>query len=318
MAYTIGTANNVGDLVAAWDTALSTAGFSNTAGVWSKGTLNVRLSSSATMLHLDMSATTNVVPLMGGSMGGNSLMYGITYPCTYRIFSLTGSGAETYMLSVRFANLIEFQHIAFGFIQDKVGSYTGGEWCTATYANNTSFPALAVSSGAGVSQPSSESGGSTGESYCHHAGFFIEQTTQPNYGSDWISPHSWLRCDVEGAPGTVAVPDTNGSYTGSILMLRYAKLPLMRGLNTWNKQATLVPLHLWMYRPSGFCSRLGMLGHLRLLRADYYETGDIITIGGDKWMVLPVFKRGVWFGSQYQTFVGASGTLYLAIKYDGP
>lgn len=105
---------------------------------------------------------------------------------------------------------------------------------------------------------------------------------------------------------------------------------IFRGLNTWNSQAVLVPIHLDALGGSSLWHYLGYVEHIRLIRIDNYNIGDIVTIGSDRWKVFPCFyKDTAYRNSQsigvttvghvnYYTTVKSSGTLGFAIRYDGP
>ena len=91
---------------------------------------------------------------------------------------------------------------------------------------------------------------------------------------------------------------------------------LARSPNTYNSQTHLVPVSIYLQYASGYRGYLGQLEHIRYLRNDNYEVGDIITIGTDKWKVFPAWKKSITNRSGGST--ANSGTLAYAVRYDGP
>ncbi|MCL7422515.1 MAG: hypothetical protein M8364_16615 [Methylobacter sp.] len=102
----------------------------------------------------------------------------------------------------------------------------------------------------------------------------------------------------------------------------YAVSQLFRSPNIWNNQALLVPIHLTQLALSGLSMYLGYIDHIRYIRVDNYELGDIVTLGTDKWKVFPCVKKdsvnrnGGVYGVGWNN--NQSGTVGYAIRYDGP
>jgi hypothetical protein len=97
---------------------------------------------------------------------------------------------------------------------------------------------------------------------------------------------------------------------------------LYRSPNLYNSQALLVPMNLQYAMTDSLYGYLGYIDHMRLIRIDNYELGDIITIGTDQWKVFPWLqkysaKRNGFFGTYTAgNAEGArrSGTLGFAIR----
>ncbi len=103
-----------------------------------------------------------------------------------------------------------------------------------------------------------------------------------------------------------------------------ALVPTASGLlttqpNAWNAETLLVPVNPVISRPSGFKSYIGEVSCIRLTRNDFFEDGDILTIGTQKWFIAPVYRKNASSrdGADYLS-PNHSGTLAYAIKYDGP
>lgn len=334
MPYASGVANNVDDLISALEAACVSGGWALSAGagynVMSKDGMNVccfKVGAPTQYPALGFGGTTNFL-LPGYVTTGTYpwMKLAGVYPISYRIFVVSGGGANTVFLSIREANLVDFQYLAFGNLENKVGTYTGGEWISGAYGSRPSGANKALAStGTGLAITNVSGGNdaiNNANSYGQHCGIFVEQTEQPNSGADFFAPTSYVRCDIDGA-AMCSSANRFGAVDGTtITMMRFAKLPLMRGLNLWNGESVLVPMHLYLNRASLTVSRIGTIGHIRLVRYDNYETGDIITLGTDRWMLLPIFKRNTAApgGAKpgFVSFDGHSGTLAYAIKYDGP
>ena len=94
---------------------------------------------------------------------------------------------------------------------------------------------------------------------------------------------------------------------------------LARSPNTYNSQTHLVPVSIYINYASTYQGYIGQVEHVRYLRNDNYEVGDIITIGTDKWKVFPVWKKDITARAGYPfTNVAQTGTLAYAVRYDGP
>ena len=98
------------------------------------------------------------------------------------------------------------------------------------------------------------------------------------------------------------------------------KSSLYRGPSSWNGQTNLVPMELQMAMGSNLYAYLGYIEHMRFVRVDNYQIGDIITIATDKWKVFPWKRKNVTYrnGGGAGVVTAHSGTVGFAVKYDGP
>jgi hypothetical protein len=83
----------------------------------------------------------------------------------------------------------------------------------------------------------------------------------------------------------------------------------------WSSEVALLPLRCYLFRPSSKVSLIADLEHARNVRIDNYLPGQVITIGGDRWKVLPWFLKD---SSSRDGGVNHSGTFGWAIRYEGP
>lgn len=91
--------------------------------------------------------------------------------------------------------------------------------------------------------------------------------------------------------------------------------------NSWNLECALLPCQVFQRRLENKVSLIGELVHLRYLRNDYISDGEVVTLGPDRWKVYPIYRRNT--AARNGTTAGTSpldhsGTLAIAIRYDGP
>lgn len=89
--------------------------------------------------------------------------------------------------------------------------------------------------------------------------------------------------------------------------------------SAWSGDSPLLHASITFQRPSSLFSIVADLPHLRLLRNDNYNDGDIIDLTPDKWFVVPFFRKNAAarVGADSSNY-DHSGTLAMAIRYDGP
>lgn len=93
--------------------------------------------------------------------------------------------------------------------------------------------------------------------------------------------------------------------------------PLIQRMpNTTFSDSVLLPYDIYAYRPQDKISLVAQLQNIRCVRVDNFESGQIITLGHEKWMTFPFYKKNTT-----QRDGGAwrehSGTFGWAIRYDG-
>lgn len=100
----------------------------------------------------------------------------------------------------------------------------------------------------------------------------------------------------------------------SLLPLR----PLLRTQpNAWNLEATLLPCDIYQGRLESKSSLVGSLAHMRITRNDYLSDGAVVVLGADRWKVYPAYRRNT-AQRDGANGVNHSGTMAIAIRYDGP
>jgi hypothetical protein len=88
--------------------------------------------------------------------------------------------------------------------------------------------------------------------------------------------------------------------------------------NTWNNEAHLIRWQIMQPRLEFKSSVVGELQHIRFVRNDFLDDGQIIPLGPDSWKVYPMYRKDVTNRNGGGT-AGAShsGTCAVAIRYDG-
>ncbi len=86
--------------------------------------------------------------------------------------------------------------------------------------------------------------------------------------------------------------------------------------NAWNQESILLPLQVIQARPDFKVSLINQLVHMRVCRNDYLMPGQVVTLGTDQWKVYPAYRRS----TQDRNGLNGvhSGTLAIAVRYDGP
>lgn len=330
MAYATGIANSSLDLKNALIAFCTTNGWTESAGVLSKGDNHFLPAVTGNHLKVDMGDAAGFVA--PGITGANNYPYisvNNVWPVTYRLFAISEDGADTVVLAMLEANGTEYKYMMFGNLQNKLGVWNGGQWMHATYASQSNGSTSRQSNaGINIDISGGPEGGSNTEEYIQaHGPLFAFTEGWPNFGSNYTAGNSFIKCDIDGGTykrNQLGVISSAPSRNGCVDAFRFAKLLLYRGRNAWNGQSCLVPAHVILGRASTTFSRLGTIGHIRFMRMDNYEPGDIITLGLDRWMVLPMYKRdattvyGAKGSFNNTAAVGHSGQLAYAIKYDGP
>lgn len=327
MAYSSGTATSSADLLTALTNFCTSNGWSLSAGVLSKGDTHILPTLSG--VHIKLQLGTSAGFAAPGVMPAAFFPYvslNNAWPVFYRLFEYVNGSAHTVVMMIREANVIEFKYLMFGNLENKVGTvWSGGQWIHGTYASQTTG-STSRQSNAGVKVDGyATEGGSDLESYSNgHGSLFTITDGYPNFGGNFMNGNSYLRCNMDGGTYKMNQSGDNNNFFGCVDAMRFARLFLIRNPNTWNGQSVLIPVHVYLGRASQTCSRLGTVAGVRFMRMDSYEPGDIITLGLDRWMVLPMYLRNATepkgkkgeFDSTAIT--GHSGQMAYAIRYDGP
>lgn len=284
MAYINGTAATLEALRTAIFSACTAEGWSLSGDVLSKSGMFARVQVvSGTLRLLGGTGIDGSNNLTGAatnfvSIGGLS----IDYPLAYEIFVFD---AEIYVV-VNYG-VDRYQFCAWG--KTTVAGVGGtGMWFGATMGSTLSS-ALAISFSGNTAQPSGAlfwfawPNNTTRVMYLHHG---LD-------GGGWAEGNA-----LAGAFNTI----------NDLLSL----LP-----NSWNSEAVLIPARIYLSRPSNKYSLVADAEHFRHVRIDNYEPGQVITLGPDRWKILPWHRKDS-ANRNGGNSIQHTGTFGWAIRYEGP
>lgn len=303
MAYQTGTVTSISDLKTTIETFCTTNGWTKTGTVLHKGNSYVQLTVNTDNLEI-LGGTGQ----SGGSLTGaatnparlNGYLATITYPASYFLFAHATPDTVVCVLN---HDAVYYPWLAFGEVT-KHGVFTGGNW----------FGAIAASAGIKDNRKFTVIDG-----YSWVTG--VPQTLhQPSIAPWWktydnditkTAGNCQIYCNLDSNTWV-----SNSDHEDGAVYSAPGLSPLVQhSRSLWNEQAVLIPPILLMKRPSGFRSAIGMPGHFRFCRVDNYSPGDIVTIGVDKWMLFPFYKKDLDDTPPYSDNSGPYG---WAISYDGP
>jgi len=318
MPYDTGTTTSHADLHSRINTFLTANGWTQDGNVLYKGNVFAEVTDDTSYLQVKggqgQSGGTLTTPCAAVSRI-STVCWGpdIVFPCTYHFFA--HSSPDMFMCVLNH-NTLYVQWMTFGEL-NKYGTWNGGQYYGSSY--NT-----------GNLQNRFLFYNWESRFYNTQAG----QTTNVGIGLFWAAKYAsnggygnmQMVCDIEGALGdwidnygtlSAGNPAFNGSY--------YARDLVPYSPNTFNTQATLIPINIYVGRASAFNSIVGEPGHTRYVNIKHYNIGDIITLGAEKWMVFPHAEKSAHSltdpgstTSSTDTSKCQTGYLGFAVRYDGP
>ncbi len=135
------------------------------------------------------------------------------------------------------------------------------------------------------------------------------------------TPGMGIHVEIDGTIWDGGYADNFSTDQCKVSLTDYTVSSLFRSPNAWNSQSHLIPMHLQFAMADSLFGYMGYVEHLRLIRVDNYNIGDIITLGTDKWKIYPWVKKSTIArnGTQLNSSDGYyhSGTVGLAVRYDG-
>lgn len=311
MPYYSGIASTYDDLKNVLVNACQDHGWSYSDGILSKGTMFVRPSVNPT-------PTTNRGPglLIQGGTGKNgaSLMnpstgevrigpFGLSpstvpeplFPLNYHIFIFED---EVYLI-IKYS-IDRFFYLAFG-----KSTITNTLWISGTLGLNFLNSVGGVKA---IQISLTDAGQVQSGSYPSSSGFFLQTNT---LGATLNATDMIYDTDLGWLGGN---PTTN---VGGFSAL-YSTQPLWGRLPAnWSQDSVFLPINPIMRLASNKWMLFADIQNARYVRIDNYEPEQIVTLGNDKWMVLP-FHRKNSAAPNGGSNVNHTGTFGWAIRYDGP
>ncbi|OWJ91121.1 hypothetical protein B6S59_25455 [Pseudomonas sp. A46] len=298
MAFVSGVANSMAELLAAFTTALTSNGWSVDGDIYYKGSTFARIR----LVTGETGGDNRMIQVLGGTGRSAGALTGAapwgprigfasgetwTFPINFAIHILTAPD-EVYLITNR--NVDTYDWAAFG--AGNVAGLPGtGMWATASLGDN-----YFVSTGAEISATSGGNGTSIASS---RAPFW--QTVTDNRLRNAVLHHG-----LDGG---------NWADTTELRGMLAAAPHIARSPNAWNGESVLLPIQLYVSRPSSKRSIVGDLAHARYLRIDNYDPTEVIPLGPDQWRVYPFFRKDT---ANRNGGGGNTGTFGWAIRYDGP
>jgi len=316
MAYLTGSASSFIDLKAAIESGCTANGWTLSNSILSKSGVFIKL----------VATSANIIISGGNGQSGSSLTD--ECPRTSKIFQPTHAAAIAIVFPVLYElfiydNPIEvfcvinynsdfYQNICFG--KSNVASLPGsGNWFGASSAGGLSESNSRASFFTGGTSTTflGSASSTTHTSYICGFPFFVAYSASSTYSNYYV--HSNL--DSKGwnyLPGADTTGDLLGpSYCASLINA----LP-----SPFNNSSPLIPIKALVCRDSYGQSIVAQLENMKHVRIDNLLPGEIITLGSDKWKIYPHFRKDSLnrkLGSESTTPAGSSGTLGVAIRFEG-
>lgn len=318
MAYFSGQASSYQELQNVLVSACVAQGWIWADGILNKGNAYVRLYVSSTLTNAQgpglciqggtgkngatLISPSVAEPRVGALSPTSPNLPAPSFPVKYQIF-IFEDPSEVYLI-------IEYDIQRFMFLSFGVSNLTNKLWLSATsskmfqqfseYAQYTGFCIFATGS--------YPSGNSTWQTqFC--SGFFCQirseqGATQSN--SAILTEDGW---SSSGDSRSTATNSCNAITTTNPLISR---IP-----SKWSDAAVLLPIQILTNQPSNKTSIVAEIQNARYLRIDNYEPNQIITLGLDKWKILPFHKKNL-VARDGGNSLDHSGTFGWAIRYEGP
>lgn len=322
MATYTGTANSYADIVSAVQSACVAEGWALNSGILSLADAYVRLYPSDTLT----SAQGPGVILQGGTGRNEATLIepslcqpragqpysGVNggeapaFPVEYFIF-VHVDPAEVYVI-YRF-NVDRHYWLAFGVsdvpevVEDGVGT---GLWIAGTARRG-----LGISTGGFTISPNGGSAGAPTGSWGFGSGFFWSYGDGNAWADNALEANA-LHCAV-GAGGWQG--RSRRTAEGALHAIGAAVPHIARQPNVWNGESALLPVHVHLYRAQSKCSLVIQPRNARYVRVDNYESGDIIDLAGEQWMVFPFYLKNASVRNGGNS-ISHTGTFGWALRHE--
>lgn len=214
------------------------------------------------------------------------------FPADYHVFIFSD---EVY-LQLKF-NIDYFYYLAFG--KSDIPMPEAGLWIIAT-----SCEKLSTSTTGGVSVTAT-SGGSTPSGATSTATLpFWNITTFSSNNNNSVISHGFDE-EIWSSRNKRAV------YSSSLTPLQ------QRQPSNWSQETILLPINVFVERPSSKQSMVCQFKNSRFLRIDNFEPEQILTLGNEQWIVFPFYRKNS-AARDGGSPIDHSGTFGWAIRYEGP
>lgn len=143
-----------------------------------------------------------------------------------------------------------------------------------------------------------------------------------NFASNYSCPGLFWQANMTNSVGKNHFVhndiDGGGWESGSSVSgVKYATELIKTQPNSYNMESVLIPVKAFMARLDSKHSQTIECFNARHIINTHYQNEEIITLGIDKWMVFPCFKKDVAYNSS-SAVATSSGVYGMAIRYEGP
>lgn len=306
MSYTTGTATDLVALKAAIVAACAAAGWSSSGSVIYKGGLALRIANKVRGAVTGLEFCGGTGQAAGALVGACPYVCematwpagALAFPVIYRVFAFSNPD-EVYV--VVNGDVDHFQWAAWG--QSAITLPGTGMWFAAPYQASPGSPyceRVTVDMATGV------------QTWLESCPILLGRTMSSGQAG---AVECFLNHGLDGADwttGTAAAPLVSALPAANPL---YSLLP-----NAWNSETVLLPIQGILARPSGLSSLVLQPRNARYARIDNYAPGEIVSLGADRWMMLPWVRKNASErnGHAARTANIHSGTAGWAIRYEGP
>ena len=316
MAYYTGSVSSIPALRAAMIDACANGGWAwdSANEVLSKGAAFFRLQVVTGAAAISLALTGRTSATAGDAPGPVCIATAAAYasamwawPVMYHIMTF----ADEVYVAVNY-NQDYWQHLAFG-ISNLADALPGtGAWCTGSVGNSSGYITslgVTVGSGSSTSSSSSNASGNNGVGL-----YFLETDVSSNPANSANYLHNALGNQTNGAWNLNGAVSDGLGYASAIGIKGICEM-LYYQPNAWNDEAVLVPIRAWRQMPSFMVALVAELQNARYTKMDHYNAREIITLGPDRWIIFPLFRKDL---ANRNGGTASTGTLAVAIRYDGP
>lgn len=161
-----------------------------------------------------------------------------------------------------------YRHLVFGQLI-KAGTYDGGFYCDGCAPNLTTNIINSADAGQHV--------------YVCDA-------------NNTLNAQGHVQADFDGKVNNWATlfssqTQTDTRAVGSCRTLGFLDPAFAVGVQQWNLRTPMWPLNYFVNRPSNQRSPIGRIPHMRFLTIRNFTPGELVTVGGETWMVFPFHRR---------------------------
>jgi hypothetical protein len=299
MAFQTGSANSAADLLTAIQGFCVSNGWTLSGSVLSKGNGYTQLTVAADGLSVlggtGVDGANNLVGAGPQAVTFNTPANNtpLVYPVKYFLHVFAN---EVYALINWSVNAYTF--LAFGCSPFPGLPGTGGWYCSS-YAGN---------------RPTNLNWSSD-----FYTGMAVDYNSVNSTGLFWCYGNAtpgngYVHHGLDGTTWTATKAGTGQAPATSAKTAAFAGPLMQQGINQWNGQAPLIPVHVYIDRGSSKLSIIASLLHVRYINMGNLAPEQIVTLGPDRWKVYPFFRKG----SVYAPSGSDSGWMAIAVRYDGP